>query len=223
MPDIDIAKETSVLNIDDKIGTTTDTGATSSNGTVMGKLNELIETNVKELIGETADTNGTSSAGSLMGKTNTIINNTVNLTTKMIEANTGITGLKSNLQTVDNNIDSILSKINSLGSIKGTIYSNINRAVSIQSFTVTITYEKSITGSNPIIILINYEDSAYQSSPTYYIKSVISCSLNKSYTIWGGNDDYSSTIEFSRTSATITRGGGSTRQTIYMSVIIIDA
>ena len=77
----DVAQETTLEALDDKIGVTTDTGGTSTTGTVMGKLNKVIADGaqqstlsvVSSRVGATTDTGGSATAGTVMGKLNAIM------------------------------------------------------------------------------------------------------------------------------------------------------
>lgn len=55
------------------IGTTTDTGGSSTSGTMMGKLNNIISNNSSTVIGNTTDTGATATTGTVMGKSNAIL------------------------------------------------------------------------------------------------------------------------------------------------------
>ncbi len=64
------------------IGKTDDTGGSSSAGTVMGKLNNIISNNSSSSIGSTTDTGGTSTSGTVFGKLNKLISNDKRLSFK---------------------------------------------------------------------------------------------------------------------------------------------
>lgn len=87
MPDIDIAKESSVQEVDDKVGSTTDTGGSSTAGSMMGKINNLlsnwtstragyldnIKTNVDNINTNTDKSTTEDKSGTLSQKMNYII------------------------------------------------------------------------------------------------------------------------------------------------------
>jgi hypothetical protein len=56
------------------IGKTDDTGGSSTAGTVMGKLNNIISNSPSSSIGNTADTGGSATSGTVFGKLNAVLN-----------------------------------------------------------------------------------------------------------------------------------------------------
>lgn len=77
-----IADKTTLDGVDEKIGSTVDTGGSSTAGSVFGKLNYLVSQVASYLvsiynnclkIGSTADTGGTIAEGTIMGKINSLI------------------------------------------------------------------------------------------------------------------------------------------------------
>lgn len=69
------------------IGTTNDTGGTSTSGTVMGKLNNIINNNSSTAIGNTTDTGGTATAGTVMGKLNGLFGEVKQYSEQMVTDN----------------------------------------------------------------------------------------------------------------------------------------
>jgi len=73
------------------IGTTADTGGTSTAGTMMAKLNNLISNNASTNIGSTTDGGASTITGTVMGKLNNLISSSVD--TNIIKAGTNYQSL----------------------------------------------------------------------------------------------------------------------------------
>lgn len=132
-------------NIKTSLGSTTDSTATSSTGTVNGKLNKIIAnteninfeegTEIKNILGTTSDSSATSSTGTINGKLNELL--------KLLNgfSNEDIENIKSSLGVYnDSNKNTIFSKLNS-------IITNLSQSQGSQSVIKNIqsgTYEKLV-------------------------------------------------------------------------------
>lgn len=130
----------SISGVDDvnaKIGVTTDSQASSTDGTVMGKLNLLIkagsgsgstDVNVQAItdnIGNTGDANGTSSSGTVFGKLNKIITDiTSNVVSKLETIANNISSVDSKVSNIETNTDNINTNVNAVETTTKSISSN---------------------------------------------------------------------------------------------------
>ncbi|NDO46502.1 hypothetical protein [Clostridium sp. MD294] len=94
-----------VVDISGLIGTKTDTGGTNTEGTVMAKLNAVLDKNddteididsIKELIGQTSNTGGTASSGSVMAKLNKMLSDWTNSRASKIDTINNVIGATAN-------------------------------------------------------------------------------------------------------------------------------
>ena len=159
MPDIDISKESSVQEVDGKIGSTTDTGGSSNTGSLMGKINALlsnwtsiraghldnIKTNVDNIKTNT-DKSGTShKSGTLSQKMNYIISSLL--------GSTGDTGGSVSAGSVMGKLNAILKSVtSSSGAVK-----SVQRGVVKETEVSTNDSEYTQVATLDIIPILKYQ------------------------------------------------------------------
>lgn len=141
-----------VDEIDNKIGNTNDTQASATDGSVMGKLNLLIQAgsgsgstdvNVQTLtnnVGNTADTGGSTTTGTVFAKENKLINDIQSLDTKIgasneTEATTASGSVMGKLNNIVNVVNSLFD--NKIGTetdtngstTSGTVMGKLNKVI----------------------------------------------------------------------------------------------
>lgn len=154
----EIKENVSNINIDgvdeisDKIGATNDTQASATDGSVMGKLNLLIQAgsgsgstdvNVQTLtnnVGNTADAGGSTTTGTVFAKENKIINDVQSLDTKIGASDeTGATTASGSVMGKLNNVVNVVNSLfdNKIGTAtdtegsttSGTVMAKLNKVI----------------------------------------------------------------------------------------------
>ena len=146
------AVDTKAQEIIDKVGDTGDTGGSSTDGTVFGKLNKIISDLASHIsawtsaraghidtikastdkIGATGDTGGSSSAGTVFGKLNKIISDLATHMGRWTSTRAGyIDTINTNASAIKTKTDTIGTTGDTGGSAKaGTIMGKLNKLIS---------------------------------------------------------------------------------------------
>lgn len=203
----DVAQETTLEALDDKIGVTTDTGGTSTAGTVMGKLNKVIADGAQQStlsvvstrLGATTDTGGSATAGTVMGKLNAIITDAESIKTNTDVNNTASsTGTLSQKMTqLINDVATLSSAVSALQSTVAGMPQGIVRHIQRGTFTpgsnsaITISLS-GFTDVNKMIVLIdgigNKEVGDKARNAPFYISDITTTLL----TLGKNNAEYTS-------------------------------
>jgi len=163
------------------IGSANDTGGSSSAGTVMGKLNNIINNSTSSIIGNTTDTGGTETAGTVYAKLNALITKDKHKSFKYLETSFGV-----------NQTDVTVLSITGAGEFYGIygILSNVKVIIDGVEFDVNGSNDNRVYRANLQGSIISSFNTTPSSFYTYMIDSmpfkeslVIKISSNATYSV----------------------------------------